>query len=717
MAEAKTFSESWYRVAGQRIHLRPHVTLRRQFFRGEKWYVLEDPFTNQFFRLRPAAYAFVARLAPDRTVEEVWKECLEKEGDEAPGQEDVIRLLAQLYRTNLLQYQAPEDSRQLFERHRKQRQREIRSRLLGIMFARFPLLDPDAFLKRMAPVTRWIFGPAGAVLWLVAVAVGLKAVADRFGEWVDQTQGVLAPGNLVLLYAALVVVKTLHEFGHAAACRRFGGEVHTMGVMLLVFTPVPYMDATASWAFRSRGRRALVGAAGMLVEIFVAALAAVVWANTGPGTLHGIAYNVTFVASVSTILFNANPLLRFDGYYILSDLLDIPNLHSRAVRHLTHLVERYAFGWKDSESPARSPRERTWLTVFGIVSGVYRVLVFTAVILFVADQFLLAGLIMAFLCIFSWGLVPVARLVNYLATSPHLERTRSRAVAVCVGTALAVAVVLGAVPFPAHVRAPGILEARQFRQVACDTGGRLEEILADSGTDVRTGRPLFRLRDNELDAERTLARARCEEARAMVQRAMGKGAVDLAPLRVYEEAVERRSRRLDEMAEALTVRAPCDGRWIAPDLRGHVGAWLPRGAAAGHVVNESGFEFSAIVSQKEAARLVDRPDGRAMVRLKGQAGITLAVAARRVIPADQQRLPSAALGWHAGGEVAVDLKDASGLKTAEPFFQVIASVEPAPGAVLLHGRSGRIRFDLGREPLLRQWMRAFRQLIQSRYRL
>ena len=156
-----TFSESWHRVAGQRLSLRPSVRARRQTFRGEPWVVLDDPFNNQFYRLRPEAYEFVARLGPDRTVEEAWRECIERFPGNAPGQEAVIQLLSQLYHANLLHYPTATDASALFERQRKQAQRETRSRLLNIMFARFPLLDPDRFLVRTLPVVGKLISPAG----------------------------------------------------------------------------------------------------------------------------------------------------------------------------------------------------------------------------------------------------------------------------------------------------------------------------------------------------------------------------------------------------------------------------------------------------------------------------------------------------------------------------------------------------------------------------
>ena len=167
-----TYSESWYRICDRHASLRPHLSVRRQFFRGERWYVIQDPINNQFFRLRPAAYDFLARLRLDRTIEQAWRECVERDPEGAPGQEDVIRLLAQLYQANLLHSDMAADSAQLFERYRQRRERETRSRFLSVMFARIPLFDPDNFLKRCLPVAKWILSPAGALVWLVVVIAG-----------------------------------------------------------------------------------------------------------------------------------------------------------------------------------------------------------------------------------------------------------------------------------------------------------------------------------------------------------------------------------------------------------------------------------------------------------------------------------------------------------------------------------------------------------------
>lgn len=714
----KTFSESWHRIAGQRISLRPTVKVRKQLFRGEQWYVLQDSFNNQFFRLRPEAHDFVTRLRPDRTVGQVWEECLERNPDGAPGQEEVIQLLARLYFANLLYYEMPADSAKLFDRYKRRKRREIQSKLLSIMFIRLPLLDPENILRRFMPGIKLLVNPLGAILWLLVVAMAGKLVVDRFDAATEQVQGILAPGNLVLLYVGLVLIKTLHEFGHALVCKRFGGEVHTMGVMLLVFTPLPYMDATSSWSFRSRWHRALVGAAGMLVEVFAAALAAFVWAYTGPGVIHSLAYNMMFIASVSTVLFNGNPLLRFDGYYILSDLLDIPNLSTRAVQHLRHIAERYLFGYKESYSPAQTLKEASWLSVFGVMSGIYRVVVFTGIILFVADQFLLAGVVMALICVISWGVVPLFRFINYLASSQRLARTRPRALGISLGGAALVLFFLAICPFPNRFRAPGVLEAVYYVRVVNDAPGYVQAVLVPSGTEVRPGTPLMELADRELDLEIEAAIAQREEALALQRRAMYVEPADLEPIRKRLETIQEKLKDLEQQRAALVVRAREKGTWIAPRSTEMVGTWIPRGSFVGEIVNHADlFRFSAVVSQDEASNLFVGQIKKAEVRLFGQGGANLEVRDYEIIPFEHERLPSAAVGWRGGGEVPVSLKDETGLKAAEPFFQIYANLKPLPGVAFVHGRSGKLRFSLRPEPLLKQWTRKFRQLLQKRYQI
>jgi putative peptide zinc metalloprotease protein len=690
--------------------------VRRQYFRGQRWIVLENDLNNTFFRIRPEAYEFIARLRPDRTVEEAWKQCLDRFPDQAPGQEAVIQLLAQLYHASLLQYNVATDTARLFERFEKTTQRENRSRWLNIMFLRIPLFDPDDFLRRTMSVARLLLSKVGALFWLAAVLSGLKVAVDNWPVLQEQSQGILAPENLFLLYLGTVLVKTLHEFGHAYMCRRFGGEVHVMGVMFMIFTPMPYVDATSSWGFRRRYQRVLVGAAGMIVELFVAAVAAWIWRYTGQGVVHSLAYNILFVASVSTLVFNLNPLMRFDGYYILSDLLEIPNLSQRAMMQLRFWAEHYLLGVPKLEEPALTRREAAWLGVFGIASGIYRVIVSAGILLFVADRFLLLGVIMGVFCAIAWVVTPVVGLVRYLIESPRLARCRPRAVAVVSGFAVTLVILLQFVPFPSHFRAPGVLKSHEWAEVYNNSAGILEEVLVPPGATVVKDQPLLRLVNPELDLQFAAVQASLDEVRARIRQAMQDQIANLQPLTNRLESVQVALDRLTRDRASLTVRARQDGTWVAPQILTFRHRWLVRGSDLGLVVAPQGFQFLATVAQEDGDRLFSQAITNGQVRLHGQAGLVFPVSQVKTIPAERRNLPSAALGWAGGGNVPVAPDDPEGRRALEPFFEVWAEVG-ATEATLLHGRGGEIRFALQPEPLLPRWVRQLRQLMQKRYQI
>jgi putative peptide zinc metalloprotease protein len=455
----------------------------------------------------------------------------------------------------------------------------------------------------------------------------------------------------------------------------------------------------------------------MIYEVFLAAIAVFIWANTGPGTLHNLAYNMIFVASVSTILFNGNPLLRYDGYYMLSDFLGIPNLYQRSLQQLKFWMERGLFGVRKAENPARHPREAFWLTTYGVLSFIYRIVVFGGILLFVADRFLLLGILMAVVCAISWVTVPIGRFIHYLATNPQLERNRPRAVAASVGIVLGVFSLLQFVPFPHHFRAPGVLEAQEKAEVVNETAGLAAALLTSPGYWVTNSQPLLRLENPELEWQLAAALARRQETEALWRLAMQTNAANLKPIAQRLESVNKQVTRLETDRAALIVRAHQDGLWAAPELKDYIGRWLPRGTSLGFVNNPRSFYFTATVAQTDVNRLFASQVRGANVRLRGQAGIVLTTSELKVIPAAQKTLPSAALGWQAGGEVPVDLTDPQGRQAAEPFFEVKAAIQIAINVALVHGRSGKIRFDLDPEPLLQQWWRRLRQAIQKRYQI
>ena len=259
------FSASWYRVANLKPRLRPHAAIHRHVYRGDLWYVLEDRITGRFQRFTPSAYAMIGLMSGELSVEELWQATRRQLGENAPTQDEVIRLLSQLHAENLLQSDVSPDTLELLERFEKRRLIKLKQNIRNPMAIRFSLFDPETLLIKLMPLIGPLFSWVGALLWIVVVIFGCALAGLHWQEITrDISDRVLAPANLVILWIIYPILKGFHEFGHAFSVKRLGGEVHEMGIMFLVLTPMPYVDASAASAHPSKWKRALVGAAAVL---------------------------------------------------------------------------------------------------------------------------------------------------------------------------------------------------------------------------------------------------------------------------------------------------------------------------------------------------------------------------------------------------------------------------------------------------------------------
>jgi putative peptide zinc metalloprotease protein len=511
-------------------------------------------------------------------------------------------------------------------------------------------------------------------------------------------------------------MKTLHELGHAFVVKKFGGEVHTMGLMFLVFMPLPYVDATASWGFRSRYARALVGAAGIIVELFLAALGAMVWAATGPGLINSLAFNVMVIGSVSSLLFNGNPLLRFDAYYVLSDLLDIPNLYQKASQQWFYFADRYLLGSEKAESPARDRREWWHMTLYGLFSFFYRMLIVATILLFVTDQWFAVGVVFAFTTLIMLVVLPAKKWWTHL-TGGAVYRNRRRAVLASLALVLVPSAVVLWLPLPNAIRVPGMVEALQYTRITASSSGRLDAVVVPSGTPVTPGQLLLVLASPELDWELDVARQQTLETQMLLSMALGNTLSDIVPLQQRLESLAARTAELSARREALEVRARHTGVWFSPQLNEKTGNWLPRGELLGEVVDNSRLRFTAVVSQEEANRLFRDQPQAGELRLIGQADHTVEARQLAVLPYQKQQLASSALGWSGGGSIPVRPDDPQGLSTVDSFYEVQAPIPADQPIVAWHGMTGWLRIPMQYQSLYEQLATALMQLLQKRYQL
>ncbi len=713
MSEA-LFSPSWYRVAALKPRIRSHARILRQSFRDKVWFILQDYAAERSHRFSPAAHYFIGLMDGERTVQEIWEAASAHLGDGAPTQEEAIRLLGQLHAADALLCDVPPDSMEVFRRHQRHQRMLWRRRLWTPMALRFPLLDPDRFLQRTLPTVQPLLGWFGLVLWLAVVGTGAVMAASH---WTDLTKDisdrVLDPKNLVLLWFVYPVVKTLHELGHAYATRKWGGEVHEIGIMLLVFSPVPYVDASSAWAFRDKRKRMVVGAAGIAVELFLGALALFTWLAVEPGAVRAVAYNVMLISGVSTLLFNGNPLLRFDGYYVLADAIEIPNLGSRSNQYLGYLFQRYVIGVGDAESPAHSAGERFWMVVYGIASFIYRIFISFIIITFIAGKFFVIGVVLAIWAVATQVLMPVGKSISFLVSSPNLRRQRGRALSTSVLLALAAMLLLFVVPAPSWTRTEGVVWVPEEAQVRAGAEGFIVSLLAPVDAEVRRGQALIQAEEPFLETRVAVLNAQVEELVAKYDALAPVDRVQAAQVREELVAARANLQRAREREAELVFRSPTTGRFVVPNAADLPGHFVNKGQLVGYVVQPGELTVRVALTQDDIALV--RQDTRSVeVMLAGWGSRPVPARIRREVPGASAQLPTAALGSAGGGPIAVDPRDKQGMTTLRQIFQLELAL-PAEVRSDYLGARVFVRFEHGFEPAGFQMYRAFRRLLLRQF--
>jgi len=706
-------SPSWYRVAELRPRLRSHVRIHRHHYRGELWYVLEDRVSRRMHRFNPVAHYAIGLMDGRRSVQQIWDAAIARFGDDAPTQDEMIRLLGQLHAADVLQSEVAPDVAELLRRAKKGARKTWKQNLLSPMAVRIPLIDPDRFLERWLAWYRPLFGWGGFALWCLVVASGAFAAAQHWPELSrDFSDRVLAPQNLLLMWLTFPLLKLCHEFGHACATKAWGGEVHEMGIMFLVLMPIPYVDATAASAFRSTRRRVLVGAAGMVVEVFIAAIALFLWLDAQPGLFRAVLYNVMLIAGVSTVFFNANPLLRYDGYYILSDLIQIPNLRNRAQQYLAHLTETRLFGLKLPDIEA-SRGEKRWFVFFAIASFLYRTFIMLAIALFIASKYMIIGVLLALWALFASFVIPLAKGVGYLVAHARLRRNRLRALGVTATVLAGLAALLFVVPVPLWSRAEGVIWVPDDAVVRAGADGFVSKVAVDPGSIVQRGRPLVLARNLELEPRIRVLEAQLRlletRAQAELQTDRVRWEITREELRATREELVDARKRYHE----LTIRAPLSGRFVltaaAADLPDR---YLRQGQEIGYVVPAASVTARVLVSQDDID-LVRTRTRQVRVKLAGRMYETFDARVLREVPAASDQIANLALSSVGGGSAPLDPQDTKRAKTLNTWFEFDLAL-PATRAFVL-GEHVYARFELGSEPLAWRIYRSVRQLFLRRF--
>ena len=693
--------------------LRADANIAPQRFRGKTYFVLQDPVTLQFYRIGETEREVLGQLDGRATLGEIHNSLKTTLGAAAPSFADLAHFVFLLRQANLTVPEEAEESRWSVQRATRKRRYRVKQRLSNFMYPTIPLLDPERFLERTVPYVRWIFTRAFFAIWLLTVGAAIFTFFYNFDALTEPANAILAPGNLLFLYLAYVLIKTCHEFGHAFAAKHYGAEVHRMGIMFLILMPRWYVDATPVWAFPRKWHKVLVGCAGMMTELFIASLALFAWLTLEPGVLRTILYNMIFIASVSTILFNGNPLLRYDAYYILADLIEIPNLRQSSSQYLMGLVRRYLVGEK-VPPVTQSRYEKAWFIGYGVLATIYRSFIVVVIILYIASKFFVVGAAIAVVVAALWLFTPLVKLVKYVFFDRRTATVRGRAVGVFTLTVAMLLLLVGVLPVATSVRCPCVLQPEEEQVLRAGWPGFLSELYVKDGDRVAKGELLALISNEEVDFQVRRQELTIEESAARL-RGLQTRDVAAAQAEAYRlEMLRRDLAALQERRASLSVHSPFDGQVIAPTLDRVHGRFLQLGDELFTVASLDRLRVSAVVDDAEIAAVRQAVGEQVRIKFRSDPGRIYLGAVDRVHPSATNEAPPTALTNAAGGPILLDPSSPGGGRALLPWHRVDIALDAGADKLPL-GSTGTVRFMVTRKPIGKQvWMR-FRRMLHRRF--
>ncbi len=722
-----TYHDKWYQVEDLTPSLRKDVRISRQLFWGVAWYIVSEPDSNTYFRLAKGGYVFVTMLDGKRTIQEVWELCQQSD-DEALTQGEIIGLLGRLHGAGLLSVNLPADTDALLRRKQEKRLKKVSQTLSSFLFLRIPLWAPDVFFSRYQHLGGLVFHPYGIALWCLVGFYSLYTLFINWNQFSLEASKTLAPSNLLWVYVVIILAKIVHECGHAFACKYFSkrdglrGDVHTMGIMLLLFAPVPFIDVSSSVQIRSRFARAFVGLAGMYCELFLAFIAIILWANTAEDTaIHLLARNCVVITSVTTIFFNINPLLRFDGYFAFSDLVGLPNLYQRSQAYCIYLFKRIVLGLQQATTVVSRTNERIIYPIYASCAFIYRIIITVGIFVILEDSFAILGTALAMGLFFIWFVLPSIKGLIYLISGSELSGMRTKAISRFLALLGVMAILLLAIPVENAIYVEGVVESREQYGIFAEEEGTLADFLP-TDQKIAKGGALVSIINPGLLASLERMALSVAVSKAQFDYANDRGDTNAAGMRRLEfESNVRQLEILHVQASRQTIIAPMDGVWVAPDLTYRQGKWIAKGDPLGSIYAPDKLRLRVLVDQFDAARLFAEKISSSKfcisnrMDIRNEAGELFdAQLESAPVPAGRRELFHPSLSTEAGGNIPTIKGPQGKTLTATHFFELRLLPEENTLSYLFPGQKVLVRIVFGKQAIGIQWIRRLRQFFTTK---
>ena len=664
-------------------------------------YLVEDEVTGRFFRVGLAQYTFLTMLDGKRTVSTALMKTATLLREHAIDESEAASLCKWAIESGLVDSETGNSTARRLEQHEQQQKQKMVS-YLNPMMMRMPLFNPDPIVTVVSRFVGFLVSPAGAIIWLTVCIYGFLLLAQNWSEFINDRVSSFGAMDIVWIGLTWCVLKLVHELAHSVVCKRFGGRVQSCGILLLLMIPMPYVDVTSSWRFDNKWKRILTSAAGMMCEVFIAAIACWVWVKSTPGPLQYHAGNVIISATLHTLLFNINPLMKFDGYFMLADWLEIPNLAGHGRAWLKGKFKWAYFGNKPAKLKETGLRGLA-VRAYGVLAMAWFFSIAIGLSLAASGLIEGFGLMVALIGMVMWVGVPLFSLTKYFLVGTKTERPNR----VWFATAMTLTLLLAAgffyfCPSPSVVQAPVVIDFEPLHIVRSNSRGFIEEIHVSDGQAVNEGELLVTLKNPDLRHELKSLLIDIQISKLRYNTFFNQGEISQAQLEEKSlESMQKRQIELSERIAELDIYAPSSGSVLARDLDSKVGEYLEPGDEILSVATAGEIHAVALTRQDDIEWVAENPETEIELRIWGRHQSELLKGrVKHINPRARDDLPHEAFGASVGGPLAViprsQVEDEDGseneneMMLSQPRVPVEIELEPFDRETLVAGQRGQL---------------------------
>ena len=664
-------------------------------------YLVEDEVTGRFFRVGLAQYTFMTMLDGNRTVSTALMKTATLLREHAIDESEAANLCKWAIESGLVDSETGNSTARRIEQHEQMQKQKMVS-YLNPMMMRMPLFNPDPIVSVVSRFTGFLVSPIGAILWTWVCVYGFLQLGQNWDAFYTNRVNSFGAMDIVWIALTWVVLKLVHELAHSVVCKKFGGRVQSCGILLLLMIPMPYVDVTSSWRFDNKWKRILTSAAGMMCEVFIAAIACWIWVNSAPGPLQYHAGNVIISATLHTLLFNINPLMKFDGYFMLADWLEIPNLAGHGRSWLKGIFKRAYFGNKPSPLKETGFRGLA-VRAYGVLAMAWFFTIAIGLSLAASSFIEGFGLLVAIIGMIMWAGIPLFMLCKYFLVGTKTERPNR----VWFATAMTLTLLLTAgffylCPSPSVVSAPVVIDFEPLHIVRSNSKGFIDNIHVRDGQTVDEGELLVTLINPELRHELKSLMIDIRISKLRYNTFFNQGEISQAQLEEKSlESMVKREKELNERIAELNIYAPSSGSVLARDLDSKGGQYLQPGDEILSLATAGEIHAIALTRQDDIEWVAENPESEIELRIWGRHQSELLKGrVKHINPRARDDLPHEAFAASTGGPLAVvprsQVEEEDGSETeddmmlAQPRVPVEIELEPFDRETLIAGQRGQL---------------------------